>query len=176
MVRGLDFEVLGQELAEDEAPEDGGTAKYDRRAKQRSRRRKEYEFTRWEERIMEVVMEAMRMAGLALGLQALSSVALGAPSILFIHYLSTRRHTLTALTLEDAPWRSCAWPGSRSACTRCLCLLGGPCILSYFLIRRPAATDLTHDDASRRWSRRPNPANPVPYPYSLSRWVRCGVS
>ena len=30
---------------------------------------------------MEVVMEAMRMAGLALGLQALSSVALGTPSI-----------------------------------------------------------------------------------------------
>ena len=29
---------------------------------------------------MEVVMEAMRMAGLALGLQALSSVALGAGS------------------------------------------------------------------------------------------------
>ena len=80
-VCGLGCEALGQELAEDKPPEDGGAAKSDRGAERRSRRRKEYEFTRWEERIMEVVMEAMRMAGLALGLQALSSVALGRPSI-----------------------------------------------------------------------------------------------
>lgn len=75
----LGCDALEKELAEDKPPEDGGTAKSDRGAKQRSRRRKEYEFTRWEERIMEVVMEAMRMAGLALGLQASSSVAVGAP-------------------------------------------------------------------------------------------------
>ena len=66
-----------QELAEGEAPERGGTAAHDRARPSRSGRQREYEFTRWEERIMEVVMEAMRMAGLALGLQALSSVALG---------------------------------------------------------------------------------------------------
>ncbi|KAK9846658.1 hypothetical protein WJX81_008623 [Elliptochloris bilobata] len=66
-----------EELAEGEAADDGGTASHDRAGLAQGRRRREYEFTRWEERIMEVVMEAMRMAGLALGLQALSSVALG---------------------------------------------------------------------------------------------------
>ena len=37
----------------------------------------EYEFTRWEERVLEVVMDAMRMSALALMLQALSSCMLG---------------------------------------------------------------------------------------------------
>ena len=37
----------------------------------------EYEFSPWEERVLQVVMDALRMAALALGLQALSSVLLG---------------------------------------------------------------------------------------------------
>jgi hypothetical protein len=37
----------------------------------------EYEFTPWEDRILEVVMEAMRMAGLALAVRALATICLG---------------------------------------------------------------------------------------------------
>ena len=39
----------------------------------------EYEFTVWEDRILEVVMEAMRMAGLALAVRAIATFCLGAP-------------------------------------------------------------------------------------------------
>lgn len=45
---------------------------------------------------MEVVMEAMRMAGLALGLQALSSVALGEFRVVDRHGLRTLGYTLYA--------------------------------------------------------------------------------
>lgn len=38
----------------------------------------EYEFSPWEERVLQVVMDSLRMAGLALGLQAISSILLGA--------------------------------------------------------------------------------------------------
>jgi hypothetical protein len=38
----------------------------------------EYEFTVWEDRILEVVMEAMRMAGLALAVRAIATFCLGA--------------------------------------------------------------------------------------------------
>lgn len=38
----------------------------------------EYEFTVWEDRILEVVMEAMRMAGLALAVRAIGTFCLGA--------------------------------------------------------------------------------------------------
>lgn len=41
----------------------------------------EYEFTAWEERVMEVVMEAMRMAGLALAMRAMATICLGARSL-----------------------------------------------------------------------------------------------
>ncbi len=37
----------------------------------------EYEFTVWEDRILEVVMEAMRMAGLALAVRAIGTFCLG---------------------------------------------------------------------------------------------------
>lgn len=39
----------------------------------------EYEFTAWEDRMMEVVMESMRMAGLALAMRAIATICLGAP-------------------------------------------------------------------------------------------------
>ena len=38
----------------------------------------EYEFTPWEGRILEVVMESMRMAGLALAVRAMATICLGA--------------------------------------------------------------------------------------------------
>lgn len=41
----------------------------------------EYEFTVWEDRILEVVMEAMRMAGLALSVRAIATFCLGAPTL-----------------------------------------------------------------------------------------------
>ena len=41
---------------------------------------KEYEFSAWEERVLHVVMDSLRMAALALGLQAMSSVLLGKPN------------------------------------------------------------------------------------------------
>ena len=37
----------------------------------------EYEFTPWEGRILEVVMESMRMAGLALTVRAMATICLG---------------------------------------------------------------------------------------------------
>ncbi len=37
----------------------------------------EYEFTPWEGRILEVVMESMRMAGLALSVRAMATICLG---------------------------------------------------------------------------------------------------
>ena len=37
----------------------------------------EYEFTPWEGRILEVVMESMRMAGLALAVRAMATICLG---------------------------------------------------------------------------------------------------
>ena len=37
----------------------------------------EYEFSAWEERVLQVVMDSLRMAALALGMQAISSVLLG---------------------------------------------------------------------------------------------------
>ena len=37
----------------------------------------EYEFSQWEERVLEMVMEALRMSGLALLLQAISTALLG---------------------------------------------------------------------------------------------------
>ncbi len=37
----------------------------------------EYEFTPWEGRILEVVMESMRMAGLALAVRAIATICLG---------------------------------------------------------------------------------------------------
>ena len=43
---------------------------------------------------MEVVMEAMRMAGLALGLQAFSSVALGESRPMYKHKRQHGLHTL----------------------------------------------------------------------------------
>lgn len=42
-----------------------------------SEKLEEYEFTPWEDRILEVVMEAMRMAGLALSMRAMATVCLG---------------------------------------------------------------------------------------------------
>lgn len=39
----------------------------------------EYEFSQWEERVLEMVMEALRMSGLALLLQAISTTLLGQP-------------------------------------------------------------------------------------------------
>ena len=38
----------------------------------------EYEFTRWEERILEVVMDSMRAAGIMAAIQAISTALLGA--------------------------------------------------------------------------------------------------
>ena len=78
---------------------------------------------------MEVVMEAMRMAGLALGLQALSSVALGdrrpckrCPQR---HQATAGLRVLSSMALGD-PRNSLGhgthleqWPASRSACKRC---------------------------------------------------------
>ena len=43
----------------------------------------EYEFTVWEDRILEVVMEAMRMAGLALAVRAIGTFCLGALQLIF---------------------------------------------------------------------------------------------
>ena len=40
----------------------------------------EYEFTAWEGRILEVVMESMRMAGLALAVRAMATICLGMSS------------------------------------------------------------------------------------------------
>jgi hypothetical protein len=51
----------------------------------------EYEFTAWEERVMEVVMEAMRMAGLALAMRAMATICLGAQP-LFWPFLPCKAH------------------------------------------------------------------------------------
>ena len=44
----------------------------------------EYEFTPWEGRILEVVMESMRMAGLALAVRAMATICLGEHFALFL--------------------------------------------------------------------------------------------
>ena len=41
----------------------------------------EYEFTAWEGRILEVVMESMRMAGLALAVRAMATICLGVSTL-----------------------------------------------------------------------------------------------
>ena len=41
----------------------------------------EHEFSQWEERVLEIVMEALRMSGLALLLQAISTCLLGPPLV-----------------------------------------------------------------------------------------------
>ncbi len=73
------WQERGEHRAEGAAAGAGGSAPAGGAGARRGRAQPQYEFSRWEERIMEVVMEAMRMAGLALGLQAFSSVAVGAP-------------------------------------------------------------------------------------------------
>ena len=49
----------------------------------------EYEFTVWEDRILEVVMEAMRMAGLALAVRAIATFCLGAHLQVFLKECNT---------------------------------------------------------------------------------------
>lgn len=46
----------------------------------------EYEFTAWEGRILEVVMESMRMAGLALAVRAMATICLGTSSQLWVSW------------------------------------------------------------------------------------------
>ena len=58
----------------------------------------EYEFTPWEGRILEVVMESMRMAGLALAVRAMATICLGEH---FLHY--------SCLNYAEAEWLDCCF-------------------------------------------------------------------
>ena len=58
----------------------------------------EYEFTAWEGRILEVVMESMRMAGLALAVRAMATICLGA----FPEELNMPCHLSVPLSLRAA--------------------------------------------------------------------------
>lgn len=65
------------EDGEGEAGEQADGEKEEGADQEGSGKKLEYEFTRWEERVLEVVMDSMRMSALALSLQALSTVMLG---------------------------------------------------------------------------------------------------
>ena len=62
---------------EREKEEDCGRV-HECRADESAHVQEEYEFTAWEERVMDIVMASMRMAGLALALRAMATICLGA--------------------------------------------------------------------------------------------------
>ncbi|CAK0749083.1 hypothetical protein CVIRNUC_001883 [Coccomyxa viridis] len=72
---GLPEDKGGKQKAQEDNEENAGEAFEEN--KEEMKEGDEYEFTPWEGRILEVVMESMRMAGLALTVRAMATICLG---------------------------------------------------------------------------------------------------
>ena len=71
------------------------------RADESAHAQEEYEFTAWEERVMDIVMASMRMAGLALALRAMATICLGAIARLPLPSSISAEAPAAALTITD---------------------------------------------------------------------------
>lgn len=74
---GLGAVAWQEHVEEGEAEDEGKDDSKEEGDKGEKTKTGEYEFSAWEERVLQVVMDSLRMAGLATALHALASILLG---------------------------------------------------------------------------------------------------